>query len=555
MAVTTTKEFEREFGELLARIQRQTTPFPSNISQQESRKKRAGIDKFFFAVTYFPHYVEVKEEYRECWKDPSKNYDWVDAGFAGVHVEFFKVANLMKTFSILAAFRESAKDTLLGKIDVIHKLVTDDPEQMRWFPTVMAMTQGKAEAKIIPIKLELESNARLRQDFGDLVGNTKWEMDHFMLKNGRAMKSYGRDQGMRGEENFGHRPDHPILNDINDPTKPDSPSQVQKFVDSVKADILPSVNSPRWSALYLCNYTVKGDIVDALMTWKYTKHYNKKIFRALVPNPMETKLERAIAKQCRDAGFPDREMSAWEARHPTLGLLQERKNDPETFDCERMMRPRNRKDQKFKDHYFKFHTREMLQARTYVQYTAVDPSAKDAGDYKAIITMGVAPREDGSLHMPIRRAWIQQDSIDEMLEMTYRQMKDFRSKLVAVETGGQQILFKREYMRLMKRLGPLPFMEIDTEGESKISRVERLVPYVKEGIITFDSEDPDQELLIRQFKAFPFGGEVSKGGLGDDGPDACEMDLRLIMDHRFAGEVRYETVQRREMRFAGEGAY
>jgi predicted phage terminase large subunit-like protein len=314
-----------------------------------------------------------------------------------------------------------------------------------------------------------------------------------------------------------------------------------------------AVNSPRWSALFLCNYTVKGDIVDALMTGKNTSHYNKRIFRALVSNELETKEDRAIAARCRAEGYPADMKSAWEFRHPTLGLLKEKKNDPETFATERMMQPRSRKDQKFKDNYFRFHTRQEISLGSYIFYTYVDPSAKDAADCKAVITVGIGLRSDMP-HIPVVRASIQQQPVDEMLRETYRHRQTYRSKLVGVETNGFQILLKKEYMRLQKQLGLLPFQEVEHTGESKESRVERIVPFVKEGIITFDLEDPDQIALIDQLKAFPNGGEVAKGGLGDDGPDALAGAVELIELYQHAGEVRYESVQRRLSSFRG-GSY
>jgi predicted phage terminase large subunit-like protein len=546
------RDFERQYGDLVKRIRQETTTFPNDsVAKREARKKRAKVDKFFFAATYFPHYVEVKDEYRDCWKDPSKDYDWVEAGFAPCHKEFFEIADRLGRLQIVAGFRESAKDTLLGKIDVIHKIVFEE----RWFIPVISKTEDIAESKVIPVRLEFEENRRLKNDFGDLRSSIEWESGSFITKNGRKMKGYGREQSLRGQENFGHRPDHIILNDIDDPTKPDSPALTQKYVDSVKQDVLKSVNSPRWSALLLCNWTVKGDVVDELITGKNTKHFEKHIFRALVPNELESKGDLQIAKECRAAGFPDREKSAWEYRHPTLRLLQEKKDDPDVFEAEMMMHPRNRKDQKFKDNYFRYHTKEELARRIYVNYTFVDPSAKEAADYKAVITVGVAAREDGSIHIPVRRAYIQQGSIDEMIMETYRHRRLYRSKLVGVETNGFQILLKPEYLRLQKKEKELlPFHEVEHKGESKESRIERIVPFVKEGTITFDPEDPDQELLIRQLKAFPQGGQVAQGGLGDDGPDALAGDVELIEKYPHAGEVEYESLKKREVVFA-RGAY
>jgi len=545
----TQKEFDQQFGELVDRIHKKATPFPHDTTERRiARVKRAKEDKFFFAATYFPHYIELTDEYRDVWKTPDAKIDWVHAGFSPVHHEFFKMASLLNIFSIVAAFRESAKDTLLGKIDPIHKIISGE----RWFIAAMSMSATKAEGKVLPIKIELENNVRLKADFGELKGNVKWENEHFITKDGRGFKSYGREQAMRGEELGGHRPDHIMLNDINDPTKPDSPALVQKFLDSVKSDILLAVNSPRWSAIYLCNYTVKGDIVDALMTGKHTAHYNKRIFRALVPNDMETKEDRTIARNCREAGYPVEMKSAWEYRHPTIRLLKEQKDDPDTFGTERMMRPRARRDQKFKDTFFRYHQAHEL-GDEYVNYTFVDPSAKEAADYKAVITVGLGLR-DGMPHIPIRKAWIQQASIDEMILETYRHRKLFYSKSVGVETNGFQILLKKEYLRLQKDHGILPFLEIEHTGESKESRIERIVPFVKEGIVTFDISDPDQELLIEQLKAFPRGGQVSQGGLGDDGPDALAGCIEIIEKYPSAGETSYTSVSKREIRFA-EGAF
>lgn len=537
------RDFEKQFSRLIDQIRTQATPFPADgPEKRRARVERSRIDKFFFAVTYFPHYITVKEEFRDCWKDPTRTYDWMDAGFSPDHAVMVSLADELQKFNIVAGYRESAKDTLLGKLDVIHKIVFEE----RYFIPVIAETLDKAESKVVPIKLELEENARLKTDFGDLKGQIEWETHSFITKNGRKVKAYGREQGLRGQENFGHRPDHIILNDIDDPTKPDSPAVVLKYVDSVKKDILKSVNSPRWSALLLCNWTVKGNIVDELLTGKNTSHFGKAIFRALGPNELATKDDREIARQCRAAGFLDNQKSAWEFRHPTLVLLRDKKNDPETFDAEMMMIPQNRKNQKFKDNYFRFHTKEELTRRVYVHYTFVDSSAKEANDYKSVITVGLGIKEDGEMHIPVRRASIQQQSIDEMILETYRQRQVFLSKVVGVETNGFQILLKKEYLRLQKKCGLLPFLEVEHVGESKESRIERIVPFVKLGTITFDRDDPDQELLIRQLKIFPNGGQVSAGGLGDDGPDSLAGCVELIEKYPHAGEVLYDSLEKRE---------
>jgi predicted phage terminase large subunit-like protein len=546
MADFTRKDYEKQYAEIMQRIQRQATPFPNDtIAKKQARIERAKKDKFFFAVTYFPHYIEVKDEYKTCWKDPGAEYDWVNAGFSPDHKKFFEIADDLDKLNIVAGFRESAKDTLLSIVDVIHKIVFKE----RWFIAIIAKTEIKAETKCVPIKLELEVNARLINDFGNLRGQVSWEYGDFVTNTGIKVKGYGREQALRGEMNFGHRPDHIILNDIDDPTKPDSAGQVIKFVNSIKEDIRFAVNSPKWSALFLCNYTIKGNIVDEMIIGKNTAHFGKHIFRALVPNEQATKEEREIAKKCRSAGFADSMKSAWEHRHPTLRLLQEKKDDADSFNTERMMYPRSRKDQKFKDNFFRYHTREELRLRRYVFYTSVDPSSTEGNDYKAVITMGIAIKEDGTLHMPIVKADIQPEGIDWMLEASWRHEELFKPIKVVVEENSYKDFVRREYKRLMAKKGrPLPFFPIN-HSRPKAERIERLVPLVKEGIITFDKDDPDQELLIRQFKAFPNGGNVKDGGVGDDGPDAAATDVEVAEVYANDGAIEYKSLSKRTAQF------
>lgn len=545
MSIMTQKEFDQLFGELIKRIQNNATPFPNDSSEKKrARIARAKVDKLFFACTYFPHYLVIENYLRECWKNPDGTYDYVNGGFATFHPELIYLSDIMQKLTIVAGFRESAKDTLI-RIDTVHKLVFGD----RWFIPLIAKTETKAEAKVAPVKIELEENIRLKNDFGDLRGTREWEYGSFITSTGRKMKGYGRDQSLVGEEHDSHRPDFLQINDINDPFIPDSIDVVKTVVERLKNSVLYAVNSVRWSGIMVCNWVVKGDIVDEMMTGKNTSHFNKVIYRALIDNPQETREQKKIAKECRDAGFPDDKMSAWHYRHNTMKLLHDRKNDPETFNAQMLQIPRNRRDQKFKDNYFKYHTKEDLRGREYTFYTAVDPSATEANDKKVVITIGLGLTTKGNLHMPVMKADIKQESIDWMLETSWRHHQLFTMKILGVEENAYKDFVRREYMRLMtKHRTPLPFFPLQ-HSKSKQMRIERIVPFVKEGIITFDLDDPDQDELIQQLKLFPNGGSVSSGGLGDDAADCLAMCVELIERFPHAGEVVYESVREHEAIF------
>jgi len=150
-----------------------------------------------------------------------------------------------------------------------------------------------------------------------------------------------------------------------------------------------------------------------------------------------------------------------------------------------------------------------------------------------------------------------------LLEETYSDFNKRRTKIIGVEMIGFASLLKREYERLMKKKGkPLPIYPIEKFGgenglpvnRNKEARIEGLVPYVRSGMIKFNSQQGDQGLLIRQLKAFPDRTQVSRGGMGDDGPDALSLCLGLIQEFPHGMEIGYQTVTKRKAAFE-KGAY
>jgi predicted phage terminase large subunit-like protein len=548
------RDFEKQFSKLVESIRTQATPFPKDTTEKKiARVKRAKADKFYYAATYFPHYIQLNEELPEVVKlrkgDSSVVLNWVKAGFAECHADFFAQTELRNKFSILAAFRESAKDTLLGKIDPLHKLFCEEA----WFIPIIAYSTDHAETKVIPLKLEIENNERLKNDFGDLKGVVKWEQNEFITKNGRKVQGFGMDVPLRGQENFGHRPDYIILNDIEDPTKTFNHGLCQQNVERIRQDKLKSVNSPRWGAIYLCNYISKQSITYELMTGENTGHFIKKIYPALVPNMKLTQEEQQLAREAKKHGFVDLLKSNWEFRHPTMRLLQEQKDDPDTFDCEMMQRPRDRKNKKFKDTDFRFYADSEVRNIEMAAWTFIDPSAKAAGDYKAIITLGM-PVKAEMFQLYVLAASIQQESIDWLLEETYQHHTRYKSKVVGVEMISFASLLEREYQRLMKKKGTyLPIHKVE-RVENKDAKIESLVPLIRSGLIKFNPQQGDQALLIRQLKGFPDKTPVSRGGIGDDGPDAMAECVKLVQDFPHGEKVEYKSVVKRQAVFA-EGAF
>lgn len=542
-------QWDREWAKLVEEIQTKVTPFDhDSIEKKIARKKRAAADKFFFAATYFPHYIDLPEAFKTLWRDPSAKIDWIAAGFSELHSDFWKITELDNRFHICAAHRESAKDTLLGKIDVLHKVY----HETNWFTAIIALTDVHAVTKVLPLKLEIENNKRLQNDYGDLVGKIKWEQGEFLTSNGRKIQSYSIDQSLRGQENFTHRVDYFQLNDIEDPTKSFNRSLCMQAVQSIRQDKMESVNQPRWSGLYLCNYVSQESVTHELLNGLHTEHFDKHIWPVLILNSKQTAAQKKIAAECSAAGYTDIYRSVWESRHPTLKMLKKWKDDPDTFEPEWMMRPRDKKEKIFKRKDPKFYTPEEIAGKPMAAWTFIDPSAKEARDYKAIITLGISKNSE-LFEGYCLRASIRQESVDWLLDTTYEHFKAFNSLVIGVEMISFAVLLEREYLREMKKRGPLPLVKIE-HVENKNAKIAALVPIIRSGLIRFNPQDTEQSLLLDQFFGFPDPIPVHRGGVGDDGPDAFAECYKLMQSYPYGQDFEFESGDPRPAQF-NEGSY
>ena len=152
---------------------------------------------------------------------------------------------------------------------------------------------------------------------------------------------------------------------------------------------------------------------------------------------------------------------------------------------------------------------------------ALDPSkGKDAdhGDYSAYIKLGITQ----SMVMYVE-ADLQRRPTPQIVAEGVEMVKQFRPDGFAIETNQYQELlcvdFKREaeQRRLL-----LPLYAIDNTVNKQV-RIRRLGPYLAQRRFRFKSRSPGTALLVQQMRDFPVGDH-------DDGPDALEMALRLLIE-------------------------
>lgn len=155
-----------------------------------------------------------------------------------------------------------------------------------------------------------------------------------------------------------------------------------------------------------------------------------------------------------------------------------------------------------------------------VSALAVDPSlgkTDKAGDYSAIVLVVIA---DGLLWV---QADLQRRSPEKLVRDVLVACDQHQPTLVGIEANQFQELLVHEFVRAAGDAfgARYPVFQIKNTGP-KLVRIRRLGPYIVRRELRV-VDDPGGRLLVQQLQEFPVGKH-------DDGPDALEMAVRLILE-------------------------
>ncbi len=224
----TEKQFEDSLIKLRAKMQQDIAArcdgFDTSPEATAKRRERARHDREFFARTYFPHYIRGK-------KDPETGEE------KPIPLSVFQ-ADFIKRLGegeldpegvndATAAPRGEAKSTYLT-IDVIHDIVYELKHYI-----IYAMDIWDQAASVVEsIKVELEGNPRLLNDFPDATGQGPvWQVGVIVTKNSRKIQARGAGQRLRGLKHYARRPDKVVLDDIENDENVKQPKQRDKLED------------------------------------------------------------------------------------------------------------------------------------------------------------------------------------------------------------------------------------------------------------------------------------------------------------------------------------
>jgi predicted phage terminase large subunit-like protein len=433
-----------------------------------------------FVRKYLPHYMIDQETGREI--EPAE-----------FHKEIYRLALTTKRAAV-AAPREHAKSTVISLFFVLYCVCY----KLRRFIVLISNTEPQAILLLSAMKIEIETNDALIDDFGSLVNDVKWGEKDIVTVTGIRVVARGAGQSLRGLRQRQFRPDLVICDDLEDDESVENPESRAKLKRWFKNVVL---NLGKTCQVFVLGTILHFDslLAELLDEAKFLKFMKRK-FEAV------------------DDDFTP-ESVLWPGMWP-LEALKDKEADigPTEFNQEYRNRPVNTDTQSFKEADIIRHAyrREHIEDTIVRKITGIDPaiSKKEKADDFASVTIAID--DDGYIY--VTRAEDSKMSFPEQWRFILNRYDEEHPEAIGVETVAYQKALKEhvdEESRKSQRYIPLIEIHADTD---KFRRITTMSPLVENGTIRF-CLDGTQKKLISQL--------IFLGKIKDDLADALEIAVRL----------------------------
>jgi predicted phage terminase large subunit-like protein len=446
--------------------------------KQRRDKARGSLE--FFAGYYLPHILEDATPY--------------------FHKEIYNLLGTENRLCI-AAPRGFAKSTITQLIYGLHCLLYQENADI----LTISQSSSLAEDWVRKIKFELESNDRIKSDFGAILqwgdkDSKRWTANHLIIQKGERTYSQIRARG-RGCQVRGLRPSIVICDDLEDEEMVRSEDQ-RKFLKEWFLGALLNVLKPDQQLIVI------GTMLHPLAL-----------------------LGEIINKKEQFGGWTTRKYvaltdgkSLWEARYSAKALLQRKleigtyafesefQNNPISSDiC--LWRP---------DWVLRYETLPEIK----IKFAALDPAAsiKERADYSSMTCMGVGTDEKIYEIETLKGRWGTWDLIDRIIKF-YLKHKPIR---FGIEEIAFQSIIRQVLLREARNQGVVIPVEPITLGKytgkekqrrspkDKYTRALSVIHYWEQGLVYLKTPD-----LIDELSLFPTGSH-------DDSVDSCVWCMMMI---------------------------
>ncbi|HOY61633.1 MAG: Terminase-like family protein [bacterium ADurb.Bin236] len=505
----TKRALDADLAQIRKALKVEAAPFENDTPEAKAERiKRAGTDLIYFLKTYFPHYC----------RNESPEY----------HSDLAALIETMNKPIAVTAPRGGAKSVIASFAKPLQEICYST---MR-FMLIISDTNALAADFIEFIKLEIEENERLRNDFGDLRGKRKWQSDDIVTANGIRILGRGFKQRIRGLRHGAYRPDRVVLDDYEKDEEQSNPKILDKKETWIKATVIPALEPDGWRLVYVGTILSPGSVLARFMDGEQSPEWLRKNYEA-----------------------SDEEItwSFWPARFSVEKLRSIRSTiGTRAYNQEYRGIAVDEASQKFPRKWFKRErpllTKELVASQQFiVTYTDASAKAEEHNDYKAIVVLGW----DGSRYTALY-CWMKHATTTEMMSALY----EFKQRFGTASNGMEEVAFQSLFRDLLKLFGKEKGYQIPLQMrgrlESKAVRIGSLEPLIENGQLVFCADGEmdcgDMDLLIDQFVYWP------NTNVNDDGPDAVDgaVWLAQYLGAGAGGSGKFEELGGRR---AGDGMF
>ena len=186
------------------------------------RRKLGAFDLEYFGRAYLAHY----------FVRPSPKFHgeldriWREGVLKGMNPEqdAKQISRADGCRRAIEAPRGHAKSTTFTFKDDLHAAVYG----YKHYIIILSDSSEQAEGFLADIKTELEENAALKEDFGELEGKV-WKSSVILLANGVKIEAIGSGKKIRGRRHKQWRPDLIVCDDLENDENVNTPDQRQKM--------------------------------------------------------------------------------------------------------------------------------------------------------------------------------------------------------------------------------------------------------------------------------------------------------------------------------------
>jgi len=477
-----TKRITEQYLATLKLIEENTAVnYLESEEDKRARKKRAKYDYAYFVKTYFPHYAT----YACAW----------------FHIEASRrVLDDLNYKGVMEWARGLAKSTHFTIFMPVWLMLFHD--QMK-FMALISATKDNAVGLLADLQAELEANAQLKHDFGELAVHGDWKEGAFKTANGSFFLAMGKKGLRRGIRNGPNRPDYFVLDDIDDDVEVENPVMVDKSYKRIMRAARASMD------IGVARFIVVNNRIE-----DYT------IMGQFAANPAYDHLK---VNALDASGEPNWREKYTKKYYHDLQVEM----GPAYFGTEFQNTP-TKAGKHFLKKYEQFIPR--LQLGEYDRIVAWwDPAYSDSAtaDFNAMPIVG---KKGAQRH--IIEAFCKQCKMEEAIAWMYEQQIKVRDSAVIEWYMERQfwddptrLAFDKVTKEYAGRCAPIPMIVLDNPG-NKFSRIMRLLPAYQR-YEWYTDEQLEYNLMYRTGMKQLRG--IEKGYRGkDDFPDALDGCRRLL---------------------------